>query len=162
MEEKNFNFHYRVYNDSNELEASDSSLLEKARKITGLAYAPYSKFSVGAVALLANGEIVTGTNQENASYPVGICAERVLLGNAAMNYPGMPIVTLAVSYQSEAGKSDKPISPCGMCRQSLLEYEGRTGAGIRLILSGQTGKVIILQTASHLLPFAFTSEELGS
>ena len=162
MEEKNFNFHYRVYNDSNELEASDAALLEKARKITGLAYAPYSKFSVGAVALLANGEIVTGTNQENASYPVGICAERVLLGNAAMNYPGMPIVTLAVSYQSEVGKSDKPISPCGMCRQSLLEYEGRTGAGIRMILSGQTGKVIILQTASHLLPFAFTSEELGS
>lgn len=162
MEEKNFNFHYRVYNNSNELETSDAALLEKARKITGLAYAPYSKFSVGAVALLANGEIVTGTNQENASYPVGICAERVLLGNAAMNYPGMPIVTLAVSYQSEGGKSDKPISPCGMCRQSLLEYEGRTGAGIRMILSGQTGKVIILQTASHLLPFAFTSEELGS
>ena len=91
--------------------------------MTEQAYAPYSNFHVGAVAKLENGEIVAGTNQENASYPVGICAERVLLGSAATLHPDVAIESIAISYNSEKVKSDHPISPCGMCRQSLLEYE---------------------------------------
>lgn len=161
MKEAKYEFSYEVFNDSSELNEKDASLLAKARAITKQAYAPYSKFYVGAVALLANGETMAGTNQENASYPVGICAERVLLSSISAIYPGVPIETIAISYNSDSVKSDHPISPCGMCRQSLLEYETRLKKPIRLILSGQKGKVYIIKTASLLLPFAFTGEELG-
>ena len=99
-------------------------------------------FLLVLVAKLNNGEIVAGTNQENASYPVGICAERVLLGNAATLYPGISIDTLAISYDSKEVQSDHPISPCGMCRQALLEYETRTEKPIRLILGRSEGKDI--------------------
>lgn len=161
MTEKKFEFQYEVYNGTAELKKEDAELLAKARTITKQAYAPYSNFFVGAIAKLSNGEIVAGTNQENASYPVGICAERVLLGNAATLYPGVSIDTLAISYDSKDVPSDHPISPCGMCRQALLEYETRTAKPIRLILAGQEGKIYIVNTVGFLLPFAFTPEELG-
>ncbi len=161
MNENKFEFQYEVYHDSSELNERDAWLLAEARMVTGQAYAPYSNFHVGAAAILENGEIVKGTNQENASYPVGICAERVLLGSAATLHPDVPISTIAISYNSEEVKSDHPISPCGMCRQALLEYETRTSKPIRLILSGQEGKVFIIKTARFLLPFAFTKDELG-
>jgi cytidine deaminase len=160
MKEQKFEFEYEVYNDITELRKEDADLLVKARAVTKYAYAPYSNFFVGAVAKLDNGEIISGTNQENASYPVGICAERVLLGNAATVFPGVGIDTMAISYDSKEVKSDHPISPCGMCRQSLLEYETRTRKPIRLILSGQEGKIMIVKTAAFLLPFAFNSSEL--
>ena len=160
MKEQKFEFKYEVFNDTSELKKEDADLLTKARIVTKHAYAPYSNFFVGAVAKLNNGEFISGTNQENASYPVGICAERVLLGNAATLYPGVSIDTMAISYDSKEVKSDHPISPCGMCRQSLLEYETRTQKPIRLILAGQEGKIIIVETVSFLLPFAFTSGEL--
>ena len=160
MKEKKFEFEYEVYHDISELRNEDAELLIKARAVTKQAYAPYSNFFVGAVAKLNNGESVAGTNQENASYPVGICAERVLLGNAATLYPGVSIDTLAISYDSKEVKSDHPISPCGMCRQALLEYETRTEKPIRLILAGQEGNICIVKTVKFLLPFAFTSGEL--
>jgi len=160
MEHK-YEFQYEVFNDISELSDDDAWLLTEAREVTEQAYAPYSNFHVGAVAILENGEVVAGTNQENASYPVGICAERVLLGSVATIHPDVPIKTIAISYNSEEVKSDHPISPCGMCRQALLEYETRTKKPIRLILSGQEGKVYIIKTASFLLPFAFTSNELN-
>ena len=155
-----FEFEYEVYKDISELEPGDAELLRKARSVTRQAYAPYSHFLVGAMARLANGEIVAGTNQENASYPVGICAERVLLGNAATLFPGIAIDTLAVSYDSDSIASDHPISPCGMCRQALLEYETRTSKPIRLILGGQKGDIYILKSVNFLLPFAFNGSEL--
>ena len=160
MKESKFEFSYEVYGDISELNEKDAWLLNEAREVTAQAYAPYSKFFVGAVAIMANGEVVAGTNQENASYPVGICAERVLLGSVATLQPNIPIETIAISYNSEEVKSDHPISPCGMCRQALLEYESRTSKPIRLILSGQEGKVYVIKSAGMLLPFAFTSEEL--
>lgn len=160
MKEQQFKFEYEVYNDISELNKEDADLLVKARAVTKNAYAPYSNFHVGAAARLSNGEIISGTNQENASYPVGICAERVLLGNAATLHPGIPIDTMAISYDSKEVKSDHPISPCGMCRQSLLEYETRTDKPIRLILAGQEGKIFVIKTVKFLLPFAFTSDEL--
>jgi cytidine deaminase len=161
MTESKFEFQYEVYNDISELQKEDAQLLTKARSVTKQAYAPYSNFFVGAVANLNNGETVSGTNQENASYPVGICAERVLLGNAATLFPGVSIDTLAISYDSKDVESDHPISPCGMCRQALLEYETRTEKPIRLILAGQQGKVYVVNTVKFLLPFAFTPDELG-
>jgi cytidine deaminase len=160
MKQNKYEFTYEVYADSSELNEKDAWLLNEARSVTSQAYAPYSNFYVGAVAMMENGEIVAGTNQENASYPVGICAERVLLGSVATLHPKMPIHTIAISYNSEEGKSDHPISPCGMCRQALMEYETRTTRPIRLILSGQEGKVYVIKSASSLLPFAFTSKEL--
>lgn len=161
MKEEKFEFQYKVFTDISELSEKDAWLLTEARNATKEAYAPYSNFQVGAVAMLADGGIVAGTNQENASYPVGICAERVLLGSVATMHPNIPIESIAISYYSDNVKSDHPISPCGMCRQALLEYETRLNKPIRLILSGQEGKVYIIKTASLLLPFAFTRKEFG-
>jgi len=161
MKQEKFEFSFEVYDSIDELDEDDQQLLMEARKVTGEAYAPYSNFHVGAAAKLSNNKIVTGTNQENASYPVGICAERVLLSAISSLHPGIPIETIAVSYQSTKIKSDHPISPCGMCRQALQEFEGRTGKRIRLILAGMEGKIYVIQSASQLLPLAFTNEEVG-
>jgi cytidine deaminase len=160
MKKQKFEFSFEVYDGIDELNEDDQQLLNKARNATKNAYAPYSNFYVGAAAKLSNGEIAIGSNQENASFPVGICAERVLLGSVSSLFPGVPIETMAVSYQSEVVKSDHPISPCGMCRQTLQEYETRAGKAIRLILGGMEGKVYVIKSASQLLPLAFTSEEL--
>jgi cytidine deaminase len=160
MQKKEYGFSYEVYDSLEELDAGDARLLQEAKDVTRNAYAPYSHFRVGAVAELDNGQRVSGTNQENASYPAGICAERVLLSTASSLYPGISINTLAVSYYNENGPSDHPISPCGICRQSLQEFEQRTGKPIRLILGAQEGKVYIIPRTSLLLPFAFTASEL--
>jgi len=158
--QKEFTLHYEEYASDRELAPDDAGLLQAAREATVHAYAPYSHFLVGAAARLVNGSVITGTNQENASFPAGICAERTLLSVAGAQYPGVAIDTLAISYHNENGVSDRPVSPCGICRQSLQEFEQRTGRPIRLILGGETGKVIVLERSGLLLPFAFTSDEL--
>jgi cytidine deaminase len=162
MKKKNYKFEFEVYESINDLPEADATLLAKARKTAETAYAPYSHFFVGAAAILKNGKTVTGTNQENASYPVAICAERSLLSSASALYPEVGVETMAISYHNynTNTKSDRPISPCGMCRQSLLEYEGRWKSPIRLILSGIEGNVFVIAQASHLLPLSFTSEDL--
>lgn len=160
MQQKEFRLTYEEYGSEQELPAADAGLLQAAKKATVDAYAPYSHFRVGAAARLVNGEIITGTNQENASFPAGICAERTLLSVAAARFPGIAIDTLAISYDNEQGASDRPISPCGICRQSLQEFEQRTHRPIRLILGGLKGPVFILPQAGQLLPLAFTSDEL--
>lgn len=160
MQTKEYGFSFEVYDDAGELAPGDAALLNQARAVTRHAYAPYSHFRVGAAAKLTNGQTVTGANQENASFPAGLCAERVLLATAASLYPGMAIDTLAVSYDNEQGPSNRPISPCGICRQSLQEFEQSTGRPVRLIIGGQEGKVYIIPQASLLLPFAFTADEL--
>lgn len=160
MNTNNYQFSYQVYDSIDELNTEDAWLLNEARGVSQNAYAPYSNFLVGAVAKLANGEIVTGTNQENASYPAGICAERVLLSTASSLFPNVPVDTLAISYQQADGPSDHPVAPCGICRQSLQEFESRVKQPIRLILSGMEGKVFVIEKASSLLPLAFTQSEL--
>ncbi len=160
MKQENYQFSFDVYDSINELTEADSWLLREAQVVTGLAYAPYSKFHVGAVAKLANGEIVAGSNQENASFPVGLCAERVVLGSLSSLYPKVPVESIAISYQSETLVSDHPIAPCGICRQSLQEYESRTQRAIRLILGGMEGKIYIIPSATMLLPFTFSSSDL--
>lgn len=157
---KEFTLRYEEYGSDRELVPADAELLTAAREATAHAYAPYSHFQVGAAARLANGVIITGTNQENASFPAGICAERTLLSVAGAQHPGVPIETLAISYHNENGMSDRPVSPCGICRQSLQEFEQRTGRAVRVILGGETGKVIVLEQSGLLLPFAFSADEL--
>ncbi len=160
MQHKEYRLIYEEYASDAELERGDRQLLDKAREATAHAYAPYSHFRVGAAAVLKNGQIVTGSNQENASFPVGICAERVLLSTVASLYPGIPIATIAISYFNEQGPAKQPISPCGICRQSLQEFETRTQHPIRLILGGQTGPVYIIPQSGSLLPIAFVADDL--
>ena len=153
-------FDFEEYASADALNEADKNLLGKAWEATVDAYAPYSHFHVGAAALLKNGLIVTGTNQENASYPVGICAERVLLAAVASQHKNIPVIAIAVSYDNLDGQSNHPIAPCGMCRQSLVEFETRMNQPIRLILAGKEGKVLIIENAVSLLPFAFEKKEL--
>ena len=160
MSREEYKFSFEVYLSSDDLSEQDSWLINEAREVTANAYAPYSNFNVGAVAKLANGQIVAGTNQENASYPVGLCAERVLLSSVATLYPRIAIDTIAISYNNNNGDSNHPISPCGICRQSLVEYEERTKQPIRLLLSGMEGKVYVIQQSGYLLPLSFGSEDL--
>jgi cytidine deaminase len=160
MNLRQYDFKFEEYNTIEELAPADAELLAASRKVTGNAYAPYSNFHVGAVAQLANGEKLTGTNQENASYPVGICAERTLLSAIGSLFPNEKVNTIAISYHNLNGSSSTPASPCGMCRQSLVEYEQRVDQPIRLILSGMDGKVFIIPKASMLLPLGFSSDDM--
>jgi len=160
MQKKKQTFSFEIFDSAGELEAADAALLSSAQQATQTAYAPYSRFRVAAVARLSSGKTVIGTNQENASFPAGICAERVLLSVVSSQATQDLIQAIAISYSNETGKSDRPISPCGICRQSLQEYEQRYHQPIRLILGGLHGKIYIIPKASLLLPLAFTSDEL--
>ena len=153
-------FSFDVYESWIDLPAEEAGLLNKAREAVHTAYAPYSGFKVGAAALLANGAIIMGANQENASFPAGLCAERTVLAMAGAAYPDMAIVKLAISYQPSSGPSDRPIAPCGICRQSLQEFSQRTDSPILLILAGMEGKAYIVPDAADLLPLAFTQDAL--
>lgn len=155
-----YSFEFEVYNSIEELNVQDRELLQAAKDLTATAYAPYSNFHVAATAILSNGEMVKGTNQENASYPVGTCAERSLLGTVGALFPNEPIETMAITYHNLNGTSNTPASPCGMCRQAIREYETRTHHSIRLILAGMEGKIYIIPKAGMLLPLGFTSEDL--
>ncbi len=162
MQKEDYNFTFEVYESIDELTETDAGLLSAARKVTRHAYAPYSHFKVGAIAQLNNGEIVGGSNQENASFPLGLCAERVLLASAASLFPEVPIKNIAISYYNENGDSNHPISPCGICRQSLFEYETKLKQPIRIILGGLQGKVYIIERAGMLLPLSFSVDELNT
>ncbi|CAN5223918.1 cytidine deaminase [soil metagenome] len=149
-----------VFDSIEELDQKDAFLLSEARSVTQFAYAPYSNFHVGAVAKLLNGEIVIGTNQENAAYPAGICAERSLLSTAASMHPEVGIETMAITYHNFKGTSDTPVSPCGICRQVIAEFINRTHHPFRIILSGMEGEVQIIENGLQLLPLNFSAEDL--
>lgn len=154
-------FDYEVFNTPEDLNDTDRALLQKAHDSTALAYAPYSKFHVAAVARMKNGAILAATNQENASYPVGLCAERTLLGALSAMHPGVAVDTIAISYYNHASDGgNHPASPCGLCRQTLLEYEQRLGHPIRLILAGPAGPIWIIKKVKDLLPFGFGPADL--
>ncbi len=160
MKQTSLDIPVSIFSETDILALPDAALLQSARKATLHAYAPYSNFRVGVAVLLENGEVVTGSNQENASYPAGLCAERVALSAASSLFPGIAVTDLALSYKNDSGSSNHPISPCGICRQTLAEYEQRSGHSIRLLLGGETGEVYIIRRATDLLPFAFTRQEL--
>ena len=157
---KKFEFEYESFADASALSKEDVELLAAAREATSTAFAPYSNFKVGADAQLNTGEMIIGSNQESASYPVGICAERALLNSIGSQFPKATIVSLAVSYDPVGKASKEPLSPCGMCRQSILDYENRYQAPIRVILAGLEGEVMVFKTASDLLPFGFNGSIL--
>ncbi len=146
--------------DEKELPSEDLELIHIARKMTLNAYAPYSEFYVGSAILLENGLIVTGSNQENAAYPSGICAERVCVFSASSQYPNVNMKTIAVAARNPREKMNYPISPCGSCRQVLLEFEHKQKAPIKVLLTGESGKVFIIKKAEDLTPISFSSDDL--
>ncbi len=151
----------KVYSDLDQLAASDLQLVSEAKKQLENAYAPYSKFRVGAAVRLTSGLILGGSNQENASYPLCMCAERVALYHAAALYPNDPPVSMAITVRSEKSKIDKPVSPCGACRQVIAEYEYRYQQPIRIILSSDSNEVYEVNSISSLLPIGFDGSFLG-
>lgn len=155
MKEKRIEIHYKIY-AIDELDAQDKRLVDAAMEATRRSYAPYSHFHVGAAALLENDVIVTGTNQENVAYPSGLCAERTTLFYANSQYPDIPVKALAIAACSENGTSTPTIiSPCGACRQVMLETENRFGKPMKVLLCG-SNEVYIMDSAASLLPIAFS------
>ena len=143
-----------------ELEKEDYELVELARKSTDDAYAPFSRFHVGAALRLKNGIVVTGCNQENSVTPLTLCAERTAIFSSQAQYPNTPIEALAIAARNVNGEFVKePISPCGSCRQVILEHEVRYNQPIRLLLYGQKG-VLIVESVKTLLPLSFSVDTL--
>jgi len=144
-----------------ELSEAEKKLVLKAKEATVNSYAPYSAFRVGAALQLENGQVVTGNNQENAAYPSGLCAERVTLFYANANWPDTPVITLAIAARGQSGFLKFPISPCGSCRQVLLESERRQKRPIRILLYGEEG-ITIISSVRDLLPLSFDETYLSS
>lgn len=143
-----------------ELPPIDLELVNEAREASKRSYAPYSKFNVGAAVRLTDGTVVTGNNQENAAYPSGTCAERTVLFWANAQYPEQAVESLAIAANNEGGELEKPITPCGACRQVILEVEKRYGKSIRIILFGTKECYIIEDGVKTLLPLSFDSDFL--
>ncbi len=144
-----------VFDSIEELPSAAKELMEKAIEAKQDAYAPYSKFKVGAAFLLDNGAIVTGSNQENAAYPSGMCAERVAIWSASAQFPDQKIVRLAISASSSSQITNEPVAPCGACRQTLSEYELKQKEKIEVYFMGEIGKVVKTDSLLDLLPIAF-------
>lgn len=161
MKKKQFSIDIFEYDTYSELDIETQKLLEKAKEITKNSYAPYSNFHVGAALILENGEIITGSNQENAAYPSGLCAERVALFWANSQYPNVPVKAIAIIAEKNKKFIEKPVAPCGACRQVLLETELRFNRPIKIILAGKN-KVNIIENAQSLLPINFDRKALKS
>jgi len=161
VKQATISFSYGIIESGELLPEPELQLLRKAQEVARNAYAPYSQFFVGAAILLEDGKIVTGTNQENASSPAGLCAERVALAAAASLHPRILLHTIAIThFNNRTGKSEQPISPCGICRQSLLECEINQQQSIRLILGTLSGEVLIISSVKSLLPLSFSGASL--
>lgn len=150
----------KIFSSINQLSLEDNMLMKNAIEARKKAYAPYSKFNVGAALLLENGEIILGNNQENAAYPSGLCAERVAVYYAGAKFPGVKIMKLAISASSTISKVDKPVGPCGACRQALSEYEISQKQPFPIIFMGEVGEIVKTTSLASLLPFSFDSSYL--
>ena len=151
---------FSVFEDIEDLDSESKYLVHKAKEATKDAYAPYSKFCVGAALALEDGTVVHGANQENAAYPLCMCAERVALYAAASQHPGKIIKKLAVVAHKKNHKELVVAAPCGACRQVILEYEQRQKKSIELIMLGPGEKWTICESAASLLPFSFGKDNL--
>jgi cytidine deaminase len=151
---------FSVYDSAESLPEDVKLLMQRAVAVRKTAYAPYSNFRVGAALLLNNGEVVIGSNQENAAYPSGLCAERVAIFQAGAVYPGVKVLKLAISAASDHKVVDTPIPPCGACRQSLAEYEMKQDVPLEIYFMGETGKVLKSDSLKNLLPLIFDKDSL--
>ncbi len=160
MIKKELSIHYYEVDDKTMLPADEQHLVELARTMCDQAYAPYSAFYVGAAVLLKNGEIIKGSNQENGAYPSGLCAERVAAFAASAMFPGVPMQKIAISARSNRIQVGDPVSPCGACRQVLMEYELAQDSPMKIILSKEGGKIRIIEKVADLLPLSFSGNGL--
>lgn len=149
-----------IFQDIDELTTVDKNLMEAAIQAAKSAYAPYSRFSVGAALLMEDNSIITGNNQENAAYPSGMCAERVAIWKAGSSYPNKKVKKIAITAVSSNKKLNKPVGPCGACRQTLLEYEVNQKEAMEIFFMGEIGNVVKANSIASLLPFSFDSSYL--
>ncbi len=161
MFKKQLNITYEEYNSANELPPQLRKLVLQARQISEQAYAPYSRFRVGASVLLSDSTIVLGNNQENASYPEGLCAERVAVFAAMANHAETNIKAIAICSNPLDFETRVPLSPCGACRQVLAEYENKSNQPISILLCSLKGHIILIHSVKDLLPFQFSAENLS-
>lgn len=155
MKEINITTRFSVFDDVAQLSDDLKNLMNQAVEIRKKAYAPYSKFRVGAAILLDNGKVVLGSNQENAAYPSGLCAERVAIFQAGAIYPEARIVKMAISATADEKPVTSPIPPCGSCRQAIAEYEFKQEYPIEIYFMGESGPVYQSDSLKNLLPFVF-------
>ncbi len=161
MKSKTLSFQLSIFESLAELPKEDQELISLASQAKENAYAPYSHFKVGAAVLLENKQVVIGSNQENASYPSGLCAERVAVFQAGAKFPGVTILKIAIVASSEKTVTREPAAPCGNCRQSIFEYENRQEKPIELLLMGGEGPIYKCLSIKDILPLAFGSDSLG-
>lgn len=160
MKEIKINTTISAFNSINDLSEDVQSLMTQAIETRKNAYAPYSKFRVGAALLLENGKIVLGSNQENAAYPSGLCAERVAIFQAGAIYPNVKILKIAITAASDTNPTLSPIPPCGSCRQSIAEYEFKQDTPIEIYFMGESGEVYKSNSINNLLPLSFDKTSL--
>ena len=160
MKEISITSSFIVFDTLQELSQDIQNLMNEAVEIRKKAYAPYSQFRVGAALLLDNGKILLGSNQENAAYPSGLCAERVAIFHAGSVYPEAKILKIAITAASDTNQTTAPIPPCGSCRQSIAEYEIRQDTPIEIYFMGEIGEVYKSASLKNLLPFMFDKKFL--
>jgi cytidine deaminase len=151
---------FGVFDTIQELPSDIQNLMQEAVAIRQKAYAPYSNFKVGAALLLDNGKIILGSNQENAAFPSGLCAERVAIFQAGAIYPEAKILKMAISAASENSTTSAPIPPCGSCRQSIAEYEIKQNTPIEIYFMGEIGAIYKSDSLKNLLPLLFDKKFL--
>ncbi len=152
---ESFTFNYQLFSNWTDLPEQEQRLVDKAYEAMENAYAPYSEFKVGACALMDDGSFILGNNQENAAFPSGICAERVALFYAGANFPNKKVLTLCIVAKGDLMPASQLLSPCGGCRQVMLESENRQKQPMRVILVNQDGRTMVLDSVIQLLPFGF-------
>ncbi|WDF60299.1 cytidine deaminase [Flavobacterium sp. KACC 22758] len=160
MKEISITSSFTIYDNINELSQDVQDLMNQAIEIRKKAYAPYSKFRVGAALLLDNGKVILGSNQENAAYPSGLCAERTAIFYAGSIYPEAKILKMAITAASDTNQTQAPIPPCGSCRQSIAEYEIKQDTPIEIYFMGEIGEVYKSASLKNLLPFMFDKKFL--
>jgi cytidine deaminase len=160
MKEINITTSFTIYDNLGELPGEIQDLMNQAIEVRKKAYAPYSKFRVGAALLLDNGKIILGSNQENAAYPSGLCAERTAIFYAGSAYPEAKILKMAITAASDTNQTTAPIPPCGSCRQSIAEYEIKQDTPIEIYFMGEIGEVYKSSSLKNLLPLMFDKKFL--
>jgi len=161
MKKVEHSFNYCEYQKFDDLPEDYLTLLQLAEEISKKAYAPYSSFNVGAAIRFEDGSVFTGNNQENVAYPTGLCAERVAIFYAKSQFPNLKIKEIAVTASSHNFEVKDPVTPCGACRQALLEYENNQEESFKVILSGmQSNTVLVLDSVKNLLPLSFKELKL--
>lgn len=160
MKEINITASFTIFDNLNELPAEIQDLMNQAVDVRKKAYAPYSKFKVGAALLLDNGKIILGSNQENAAYPSGLCAERTAIFYAGSTYPEAKILKMAITAASDTNHTTAPIPPCGSCRQSIAEYEIKQDTPIEIYFMGEIGEIYKSASLKNLLPLMFDKKFL--